>query len=170
MQQEEQGKIKTKAELVVEVGEEWGFWCFLCEEEFSDEDPPTIDHWRALSRGGTWDVSNLRLMHRRCNALKSDTMPIDDYTVIIKSRDPRSRRRAEKREGRPIHCELCFSGRALNIGEQCGLCGSGPQPSTAPRTLQTSPSQCDHDIWHCRECFVDNPELRQSSIVRIITG
>lgn len=170
LQEEVIPKFINKPGLIVNIALRDGPNCFLCDEEFTEDDPQTLDHWIPISKGGTWDISNLRNMHRRCNALKSDTMPIDDYTVIIKSRDPRSRRRAEKRNGRPIVCTLCESGRLLLIGEECGLCGSGPQPATAPRTLQTSPSQCDHDIWHCRECFVDNPSLRQSAIVRIITG
>lgn len=160
----------TKPEMVELLANDWGYFCFLCEDEFTENDGPTIDHWIPLSKGGTWDLENLRIMHRRCNAIKSDTMPVDDYTVVIKTRLPASRRRVEKRNGRPIFCTLCESGRLLLIGEECGLCGSGPQPATAPRTLQTSPAQCDHDVWHCRECFVENPSLRRSSLVKIITG
>jgi hypothetical protein len=165
-------QFKTKSELVEAVAEMWGYFCFLpiCQGDFTEEDPASLDHWRPLSKGGTWDISNLRLMHRRCNAIKSDTLPINEYEVIIKDRAPRARRRADKRSGRPIVCSLCESGRLLLPGEECGLCGSGPQPATAPRTLQTSPSECNHSTFHCRECFVENPSLRDGATMSLIIG
>lgn len=36
---------------------------------------PTVDHIIPCSRGGSDDLDNLQLAHRKCNRLKSDKMP-----------------------------------------------------------------------------------------------
>lgn len=40
-------------------------------------DGPTLDHITPRSEGGTHDVANLRVMHRRCN-LKRGTKRLED--------------------------------------------------------------------------------------------
>ena len=50
--------------------------CAWCLEEFGDE-KPTVDHYIPLSKGGTNDKKNLRLLHKSCNSKKSATDPIE---------------------------------------------------------------------------------------------
>lgn len=113
----------------------------------------TIDHWYSQSYGKAngwtyeeiWDISNLRLMTRKCNSLKSDRTPNPDGTLPPRPEDlrPLHQRRADK-SGRVDICETCMSGRLLLQGETCYDCGSGPQPSTLPRYLQVAPKDCSH--------------------------
>lgn len=50
--------------------------CVFCLKPFGKA-KPHIDHYVALSRGGTNDMSNLRLLHRECNMRKHAKHPID---------------------------------------------------------------------------------------------
>ncbi len=43
-------------------------WCSDCLTEASPNNPLTGDHIRPLSRGGTNDPSNIRVLCRRCNS------------------------------------------------------------------------------------------------------
>lgn len=134
----------------------------------------TIDHWMPQSYGRAngwtheqiWDISNLRILHRKCNALKGDRIPNEDGTLPPRPIDlrPSHQRRAD-RSGRVDVCETCMSGRLLLEGEECYDCGSGPQPSTMPKYLQVTPKECSHG-WgenpelHCWLCFVGHVERR----------
>jgi hypothetical protein len=114
----------------------------------------TLDHWNPLSNGGTWDLDNLKLMHRKCNQLKGDMVPYKDGT-LPQRRQSTFKRRAEKRAGRLDVCDTCMSGRILLIGEECPDCGSGPQPATAPAVYQLRPKECPHSgPWHCWMCYL----------------
>jgi len=138
----------------------------------------TIDHQypqaRARQDGWTerqiWDLSNLDLMHRACNARKSDKVYNDDGTLP----ESPSRQKAVDKSNRPMVCNLCESGRLLLEGETCELCGSGPQPATAPRYLRVKPSECSHG-WgdnpdeYCWMCFIGHVE-RKPAIDRLIDG
>jgi len=162
-------KTETKLlrdEIVKILRKKYGWSCFhpSCLIEFNETDEVTIDHWIPLSRGGTWDIKNLRLMHKRCNALKSDTMPNADGSLPSRVRDDKSRT-AVKAE----ICDTCMSGRLLLPEEECPDCGSGPQPATAPKTLQRKPKECDHDKYHCWVCFLD-PDIRVSSLKHLLIG
>jgi 5-methylcytosine-specific restriction endonuclease McrA len=50
--------------------------CVFCLEPFGAA-TPHMDHYIALSKGGTNDMSNLRLLHRECNLKKHSKHPID---------------------------------------------------------------------------------------------
>lgn len=143
-----------------------GWVCFHphCQLEFTEEDEVTIDHWLPLSAGGTWDVENLRLMHRVCNAHKSDTIPNGDELPA------KERRNQHKIVQRPTICTTCNSGRKIYPGGECEDCGSGPQPPKTPRTLTVHPKECDHDVYTCFMCHVMEPGLRVSSSDRILNG
>lgn len=46
--------------------------CWYCHEPFDKENPPTIDHVKPRSKGGTNNLSNLRLSCSPCNHEKDD--------------------------------------------------------------------------------------------------
>jgi len=77
---------KEKVQLIVERD---GPDCFLCKQPFTKKQGITLDHWIPKSAGGTDEVGNLRLAHKKCNTLKSDLIPKDDSTVPIKEREPK---------------------------------------------------------------------------------
>lgn len=153
----------------------YGYRCFLeCGRPFTEKDPPSIDHWwpQSWCRAQGWtqeqidDISNTRICHRTCNSRKSDRIPLDDYTLgPVPIREPKAAKLP-----RPEHCETCFSGRLLLVGETCHDCGIGPQPSTIPKTLQRRPKECDHGQFICVRCFVWEPEIRISAFQMIIMG
>lgn len=41
--------------------------CFYCGEEFTDKNPPTIEHLVSRTHGGPNHISNKYLAHQRCN-------------------------------------------------------------------------------------------------------
>lgn len=168
--------IRSREETLSLIEIRWGPDCFLCNSPFGPTDEITIEHWMPQSfcraNGWTadeiWDIENLRLAHKPCNAKKGDLVPVDAYTVPVRP-EPQRDRKAPHRE-RPIDCALCFNGRILNIGETCPDCNSGPQPATAPKSTQLSPRDCPHEgIWHCWMCFIGHVP-RKSALSTLITG
>ena len=49
--------------------------CVWCKKPFSTLEEASLDHIVPRSRGGRTRLSNLQLMHGRCNGAKSDKMP-----------------------------------------------------------------------------------------------
>lgn len=158
-------KIKRK-ELVKQLVERDGLICQYpgCDEPLdlkaTGRREVTIDHEfpqsKAREAGWTeeeiWDLSNLDLMHKSCNAKKSDLVYNEDGTLPEKPAS-RFRLRREKRASRPSECTLCFNGRALLIDETCPDCGSGPQPSF-PTAYQVRSDECPHEgPWSCFACM-----------------
>lgn len=45
---------------------------------------PTVDHIIPCNRGGSDDLDNLQIAHRKCNRLKSDKMP-EEKTIVKKN-------------------------------------------------------------------------------------
>lgn len=117
-------------------------------------DDITFDHWYPRSLGGTWDVENLRIMHKRCNAMKGDTVPLEDGSVPSNRRENAQDRRNAQRSLRAEVCKQCNSGRLLEYGETCVSCGSGPMPAKFPQWAQMRPKDCDHDLFHCWACVL----------------
>lgn len=148
----------------------------LCDKPFDEEEDAkhgiTIDHIypqaRCKAEGWSfeeiWDLSNLQLMGKLCNAKKSDLLYREDGTL-----ESRGRTKAIKLP-RPEHCDLCMNGRLLLPDEYCPLCYSEAQPKTWPRTLQREPKECDHSTFHCWKCLVHEPELRVPAIQRLAFG
>ena len=138
---------------------------------------PTIDHWmpqywcreQGWSYEEVWDITNLRLMHKGCNAKKGGLIPNDDGTL-----PPRPtkmwQRRAEKRSDRPDICQDCNSGRMLDLDEICSTCGSGPMPQLFPALYSVSPKDCPHEgPWNCWACVL-GIETRTPAIVDVLDG
>lgn len=147
------------------------------EADAEDRMATTIDHWipqtygkaNGWSMGQIWDLDNLKLMHKKCNAHKGDLLPNEDGTLPEKKTRTWKNRRA-KRVNRPDVCTACNAGRNLEINEFCRACGSGPQPARMPRTMQRSPKDCDHQDFICVACNVWNPELRKGATMALIAG
>lgn len=153
----------TRAERIEHIAARDGYACFFpgCGGDFETAEDITFDHWIPQSKGGTWHVDNLRLMHKRCNALKGDRMPNADGTLppLPKELLGKFHIRADK-SGRVDVCDTCDSGRLLTLGDVCEICGSGPQPVSWPTYLKKNPKECDHHEFHCWMCVVHEPDLR----------
>lgn len=128
----------------------------------------TIDHWMPQSwcreQGWSWeeiwDIDNLKLMHKKCNAKKGDRLPNPDGTIPEKAvRTFRYRR--QKRAGRPELCVDCDNGHNLLVGEICASCGCDAQ--RFPRSAKVRFDECDHEILWCWVCSI-TPDMRPSSI------
>lgn len=130
--------------------------------KFTPDNPRTLDHDIARANGGEDDVSNLRIMHQRCNNQKGDRQWIIDANgqrVLepIPYREPKST--VIKRDP----CDTCFEGRALLAGEICPTCGSGPQPLTFPNYAKREPKDCNHSSTHCWYCILGFVERTPAS-------
>lgn len=120
----------------------------------------TIDHREPVSwcraNGWTeeqiWDYSNLDLMHKRCNARKSDTRYLEDGTLPTRKSTFKFRREAKAQ--RPEICTSCNAGRNLEYGEVCASCNSGPMPERFPRWAKLSFNECDHELFWCWSCSI----------------
>ena len=67
------GGTHTKADIRQIFFEQKGL-CGLCEMKL-DADNFHVDHWKPLSKGGSNDKSNLKLLHPTCNLKKSNKLP-----------------------------------------------------------------------------------------------
>lgn len=123
----------------------------------------TIDHWMPQSwcrdngwtMGEIWDLSNLKLMHKECNAKKGSLIPNDDGTLPSVKRKRSLRHRRAERAQRPEVCTACNSGRDLGPDELCAGCGSGPMPERFPRWAKVPNSRdCDHELFWCAWCSI----------------
>jgi hypothetical protein len=141
-----------------------GDFCFTGQHKWRPTDEVTVEHWIPLVHGGSWALDNLRLACKRCNSEKADRIPNPDGTLPPHPKDllPVHQRRADK-SGRVEPCETCYSGRLLLEGEECDVCGSGPQPSTAPAYKQRAPKDCDHDVYTCWMCFIGHVPRKPAS-------
>jgi 5-methylcytosine-specific restriction endonuclease McrA len=63
--------INVLSQLISSAGR---LQCGICGKNMPKTDR-TLDHIIPLSKGGTGDVWNLRIVHRRCNILKAANMP-----------------------------------------------------------------------------------------------
>jgi hypothetical protein len=128
----------------------------------------TIDHWIPQYFGKTngwtmdqiWDMSNLKLMHKKCNAKKGDLIPNEDGTLPPK---PKStfRFRRDKRATRVGICDACNNGHNLGPDEICASCGGNAQ--AFPRWAKVKAHECDHELMWCWACSIGVIE-RPSSI------
>lgn len=119
----------------------------------------TVDHWMpkcfGLAEGWTWDeiwdISNLRLMHKKCNASKGDRVPREDGTLPEKPKKT-FRYRRQKRASRPELCTQCDNGHNLFSDEICAACGMTAQKF--PREAKARYQECDHEILWCIWCSI----------------
>lgn len=141
-----------------------------CGKPFKTKEDITFDHWIPQSLGGTWDLENLRLMHKRCNALKGDRLPNEDGSLPpLKRESNLANRRAIRRSGRAEVCSVCDSGRKLGPDEQCGTCGSGPMPERFPQFAKVRSPECDHEMFWCWACSIGIVE-RPAAIITVLDG
>ena len=148
----------SRAEMMQAIIERDGPFCRVpgCRnpEKFTELDPMTIEHVQPKARGGTADLDNLEIAHQKCNQWKGDRVYIgldeqgERVLEEIPYREPKS-----KVIKRPP-CPKCMEGRSLSAGQECPVCGSGPQPLKYPRYMQRKPTECDHSEHHCWMCFL----------------
>jgi hypothetical protein len=165
----------TRSEILDALRKRDGDTCQYpdCNEvlDFSAETGPrevTIDHWmpqwygkeNGWSYEQIWDLSNLKLMSKKCNAKKGDLIPNEDGT--LPARKVRTfRYRRQKRAERPDLCTACQNGHDLLVGEICASCGCDAQ--RFPRSAKVRFDECDHDIMWCWVCSI-TPDMRPASI------
>ncbi len=141
--------------------------------DFSIKDGPkeaTIDHYipqhwckvNGWTYDQIWDLSNLKLMHKKCNAKKGDSLPNKDGTLPTRV-ERKFRYRRDKRAQRAEICTSCNAGRDLGPDEICASCSSGPMPERFPRWAKVSSADCDHEAFWCWACSIGIIE-RPSSI------
>jgi len=149
----------TRAELVLALIERDGDECAYCERDFSQRER-TLDHVfpqsRAYAEGWTyeqvWDLSNLVLACKPCNARKGDQLLNEDGTIPVKTKRT-FRYRRDKRATRPSEpCVMCDNGHNLFIGEICAQCGCDAQ--RFPRSAKVRADQCDHALTWCWSCSI----------------
>jgi 5-methylcytosine-specific restriction endonuclease McrA len=112
------------------------------------------------TREQIWDLSNLKLMHRKCNAKKGDLIPNEDGTLPEKVTKT-FRYRRDKRASRPELCMECDNGHNLLAGEFCASCGCDAQ--RYPRSAKVRYDECDHELLWCWVCSI-TPDMRPASI------
>lgn len=164
----EQDKKLRTAQIIQILIERDGDLCQFYDcpgprDKFTDENFRSIDHVKPRSKGGTDTLDNYVMMHFKCNNKKGDREYLPDGTLEpLPTREPKST--VVKRDP----CETCFEGRGLLKGEICDVCGSGPQPSTAPAYAQKTPKECSHSGEdHCWKCYLGFVE-RESALACII--
>lgn len=160
-----------RSEIIDLVTERDGFGCYLCPEPFSERQGMelTLDHVLPLSRGGTWDVDNIKLAHRRCNQEKADRVFLEDGTL-----EPRQarlgyrERRANKEQILQDFCELCANGRLLMPDESCPDCRRGAVEFSW--SMKRAPKDCSHSGYEW--CWMDACGIieRTPAIVYVLNG
>lgn len=165
----------TRQEIVDTLRARDGNVCYFpdCNEklDFSITEGPkevTIDHWMPQHYGKSngwsaeqiWDLNNLFLMHKKCNAKKGDRIPNDDGTLpdrVVR----KFRYRRDKRADRAEVCVSCDNGHNLSPDEVCGACGMDAQ--RFPRWAKVKTQDCDHELFWCIWCSIGVIE-RPSSV------
>lgn len=162
-----QVKFNSRQEIVDILRKRDGFACYLCPEPYTEELGPTIDHVKPLSKGGTWDLDNLKLAHRKCNQEKGDREFINGVLEPKNRRIGYRERKQSKQQVLDAFCELCYSGRLLLPEEVCPECDR--EAVAFPWTLKKEPKNCDHSTFWCWICSIGVYE-RKPAILDIIAG
>lgn len=136
-----------------------GDFCRYCKRDFSIRER-TIDHVypqsRAYEEGWTyeevWDLGNLALACKPCNAKKGDRLLNEDGTIPAR-KERTFRYRRDRRATRPSEpCVVCDNGHNLFIDEVCAQCGVIAQQF--PRSAKVKASECDHAVTWCWACSI----------------
>jgi len=151
-------RFKSRAHIVKHLLETEGDICYLCDLPFSDKNRPTIEHVHPLSKGGTWDLDNLRLAHKKCNTDKGNRVFVDGVLEPKSRRIGYRERKAGKAEILDRFCDVCYDGRLLLPDETCEECDRSAV--AMPWTLKVEPKQCDHDRNWCWACSIGIYERR----------
>ncbi|NDB81326.1 MAG: HNH endonuclease [Alphaproteobacteria bacterium] len=161
----------TKQETIQILKSRDGDSCFICKGEFVDESP-TIDHWIPLAHGGSNEIENLRLAHRKCNTEKADRIPNEDGTIPEKNLTSLQRYRAKKVNKKKLReqiCHICENGRKLGQDDICRACGSPAGPDHAPHYLKRPSHKCDHNLNWCWACSIGIVD-RKSALSNLLMG
>jgi hypothetical protein len=148
----------TKRERLEFILRRDGKRCAICHKNvYSDM---TIDHWIPRSEGGTDDLSNLRIAHKKCNAWKGNRRPNADGTIPPKAPKKREvKHKQRKREILESICEECYDGRLLLEDENCPSCGVMAGPPDWPHWAKRRADKCDHTApmwcWACSIGIID---------------
>ena len=59
--------------------------CYLCEGPLNLE-AAALDHWFPKSRGGPTELWNLRLVHKKCNSKKTDTITFEALKAFVENK------------------------------------------------------------------------------------
>lgn len=166
-------KRPPRSELVLALIERDSDECTYCHRDFSSRER-TIDHVypqvRAFADGWSyekvWNLDNLVLSCKPCNAKKGDQLLLEDGS-IPKRRERTFRYRRDKRAMRAEVCTSCNAGRDLGPDEVCASCNSGPMPERFPRWAKMRADECDHEAFWCWCCSIGIIE-RPSATVMIM--
>lgn len=152
--------------LVAQLVERDGLVCGLpgCEQPINLDAPAgpmetTIEHWypqwwckeQGWTQDEIWDLDNLKLAHKKCNAKKGERVPNEDGTLPERTSST-FRHRRQKRAGRPELCTECDNGHDLFVGEICANCGCNAQ--RFPRWAKVRFQDCDHASTWCPWCSI----------------
>lgn len=155
-----QNLLLSKKEKIEILLDRDGATCAICFNSFKDRKEITIDHWIPRAVGGSEDIDNLKLAHKKCNAWKSDRVPNEDGTIPPKP--PRINfldRKRRKKEILDSLCTDCYDGRLLLQGENCPICGIPAGPEDWPHWAKRPANKCDHTppewCWACSIGIVD---------------
>lgn len=149
----------SRSELVLALIERDGDECRYCHRDFRQRER-TIDHVypqsRAYADGWTyeqvWDLENLALACKPCNAKKGDQL-LDEDGNIPARKQRTFRYRRDKRATRPDQpCVECDNGHNLFIDEICAACGVSAQQY--PRHAKVKANECDHAKTWCWACSI----------------
>jgi 5-methylcytosine-specific restriction endonuclease McrA len=150
---------RSRAELVLALIDRDGDECRYCHRDFRQRER-TLDHVypqsKAFAEGWTyeqvWDLDNLALACKPCNAKKGDQL-LDEDGNIPKRNTRTFRYRRDKRANRPDEpCGYCDNGHNLFIGENCAQCGVNAQ--NFPRSAKVKAPDCDHAVTWCWACSI----------------
>ena len=72
---------KTKRWILNTLINRDGNDCYLCLEKIINKKDMTIDHLVAKSKGGSDDITNLRIAHEKCNQDKKN-MSLEEFVSI----------------------------------------------------------------------------------------
>lgn len=162
-------EFESKRDLVKALVGRDGKHCYLCNKPFSNNNRPTIDHIKPLSKGGSWHFDNLALAHLACNQDKADREFVNGVLEPKQRRLSYQQRKRLRRVAIDTFCDLCNNGRLLLENEHCPECDRTPGGTTVPMYLWRQPKECDHSDTACWLCFVGIVE-RESALERLITG
>ena len=161
---------KNRRGIISALVDRDGYLCYLCSRGFSSTAPPTIEHVKPLSKGGTWDFDNLKLAHKKCNVEKGNRLFQPDGTLEPKSRRIGYReRKANKQQVLANFCDKCQNGRLLVAAQVCSECSRGVGGTHIPKYLWRRPRDCDHDSTACWMCYIDLIE-RKSALMNLLGG
>ena len=152
--------LLSKRDKLSIVRERDGYSCVICHKLFNKNSEVTLDHWIPKAAGGSEDVSNLRLAHKKCNSWKGDRLPNEDGSIPPRpQRASYKNRKQQRQEILDSLCTDCYDGRLLLEEEVCPYCGIPAGPEDWPHWAKRPANKCDHTppewCWACSIGIVD---------------